>query len=204
MPKSTLIRKPFLNYDQQIEQLKSKGLNVPDEQHAKLILNKTGYYSLINGYKDIFKNTSNHNFAEGTSFDDIYTLYLLDADLREIILKYILIFEKHIKSSISYHFTILYGNGRSVYQNLTNYDYGNHLSDIQLLFKKMNHKINAKYVSPQISHYLTTYRDIPLWVLTTELRMLFWIISRIRNCIYQKNMVFTNQVNLIFFQLLFP
>lgn len=86
-------------------------------------------------------------------------------------MKYILIFEKNIKSSISYHFTLLYGNGINYYQNLNNYDYPKHIPVLQYLFKKMNEKLNGKHASPQIAHYIATYHDVPLWVLMTDLTL---------------------------------
>jgi abortive infection bacteriophage resistance protein len=166
---SSLDRKPFLDYNGQIQQLKSKNLMIPDEPYAKYILEKVSYYNLINGYKDVFKNPSSNNYLNDTTFDDIYNLYQMDACLRNVFLKYFLIVEKHIKSSISYHFTSLYGNGRFAYQNTANYDFGNHSKDIQKLFHKIDNKICGQYVSPQIAHYYKTYQDVPLWVLNTDL-----------------------------------
>lgn len=171
MNKNLLNHKPFLSYQQQIEYLELRNLIIPDSNTAMSILKKTGYYILINGYKDSFKNPDTNHFYIGTTFEDIYRLYLFDSDLREILLKYILIFEKSIKSSISYHFTDLYGNGISSYENLKNYDFKTHFHDIQKLFYKMDKKIHRKTVSPQISHYIKTYRDVPLWVLMTDFTM---------------------------------
>lgn len=167
--KTTLLNKPFLDYQAQISKLKVKHLIIENELAAIEILKKTSYYGLINGYKDCFKDNSTHCFVNGTTFEDIYNLYLFDADLRDVFLKYILIFERHIKSSISYHFSNLYGNGTKFYQNLSNYDYGKHKSEVQRLFAKMNNKLLGKQRSQQISHYMNTYGDVPLWVLTTDL-----------------------------------
>lgn len=164
-----LQKKPFLDYQSQIDYLKQKQLIIADEVSAMAILEKISYYGLINGYKDIFKDPVTNNFYPGTTFENIYNLYLFDAELREVFLKYILIFEKHVKSSIAYHFTNTYGNGIAFYQNTNNYDYGNHLSDVQYLFHKMNGKIYGRHPSPQIAHYISTYQDVPLWVLTTDL-----------------------------------
>ena len=166
---NNLQKKPFLDYKAQIKYLKQKQLIITDDVSAIATLEKTSYYGLINGYKDIFKDPDTNNFYPDTSFDDIYNLYLFDAELREVFLKYILIFEKHVKSSISYYFSKLYGNGISFYQDISNYDYGNNLSDVQYLVQKMNRKINGRHSSAQVSHYMTTYQDVPLWVLTTDL-----------------------------------
>lgn len=171
MNTSLLHQKPFLEYDRQIEYLKSKGLQISNSEYAISILQKISYYSLINGYKDIFKNQQTHDFINGTTFENIYTLYLFDADLREFFLKYILIVEANIKSSISYHFTKLYGNGIAYYQDKFNYDYGNNEKDIKKLFYKMDCKIHGKFRSPQVSYYMNTYHDVPLWVLNTDLTL---------------------------------
>ena len=50
--------KVFFSYQQQIEKLvKEKDLLIADEEYAKEMLKRYSYYSLISGYKDIFKNT---------------------------------------------------------------------------------------------------------------------------------------------------
>lgn len=166
-----LRKKPFLDYEHQILLLEKKGLIIQDKERAIEILTKTSYYGLINGYKAMFKDPNTNKYKEGTSFEDIYALYLFDEQLREIILKYILIFEKAIKSSLSYHFSALYGNGISEIQDISNYEYGKHKSDIQYLFRKMKGKISGRHVSPQIEHYMNVYKDVPLWVLITDLTL---------------------------------
>ena len=58
--------KDFLNYDQQIEKLKSeKNLLIDNVAYAKEILKQTSYYSLIGGYKDIFKNPTTKKYKDG-------------------------------------------------------------------------------------------------------------------------------------------
>ena len=51
-----LEKKQFLTYDEQIRFLEEKkGLTISDKEYAKQILLKTGYFPLINGYKEVFK-----------------------------------------------------------------------------------------------------------------------------------------------------
>lgn len=169
MSANLLQKKPFLDYNAQINYLKQKHLLIPNEAYAIKALEKYSYYGLINGYKDIFKNPATNCFYPDTTFDEILNLYLFDTELRDVFLKSILIFEKNIKSSMSYHFTELYGNGIASYQDMKNYDFGNNFEDIRYLFKKMSIKINGKNASPQVVHYIKTYRDVPLWVLITDL-----------------------------------
>ena len=63
------MQKIFLNYDQQIEKLKNeKNLLIDNEAYAKEILKQTSYYSLIGGYKDIFKNPTTKKYKDGTEW----------------------------------------------------------------------------------------------------------------------------------------
>ena len=59
-------KKCFLTYDEQISFLvREKGLHISDQNHAKALLLKTGYFSLINGYKEVFKQSETGKFRNG-------------------------------------------------------------------------------------------------------------------------------------------
>lgn len=117
-------KKQFLTYEEQIIFLEEKkGLIISDKEYARRILLKIGYFPLINGYKEIFKESTTDQFQRGTTFEDIYELYCFDNDLRNIFIKYILVVERNIKSSLSYHFCNEYGDLQSDYLNVSNYDY---------------------------------------------------------------------------------
>ena len=50
--------KTFFTYEQQLNKLQQeKDLIIPDTDAAKLTLEKLSYYSLIGGYKELFKHT---------------------------------------------------------------------------------------------------------------------------------------------------
>ena len=87
--------KPFMTYDQQIQKLRDKHLIVADEDSAKDILRQIGYFTLITGYKDLFKNPTTKNYRDGTTFQDILTLYRFDQDLRQLTLNHLLHVEQH-------------------------------------------------------------------------------------------------------------
>ena len=77
----------FLTYQQQIDKLKKeKGLLIRDEQYAKAMLQQIGYFSLISGYKDIFKNPTTKRYRDNIQFEDIVLLYDFDSKLRELFL----------------------------------------------------------------------------------------------------------------------
>ena len=53
-----MMEKKFLTYDQQIEKLQNeKQLTISDVPAAIHMLEHISYYSLIGGYKDLFKHT---------------------------------------------------------------------------------------------------------------------------------------------------
>lgn len=61
-----------------------------DGAYAKVILKQTSYYSLISGYKDIFKNPTTKKYKDGTRFEDIVELYYFDELLRQLFLRYLI------------------------------------------------------------------------------------------------------------------
>lgn len=166
-----LEKKQFLTYDEQITFLEEKkGLMISDKEYAKKILLKIGYFPLINGYKEVFKQSINDQFQKGTTFEDIYELYSFDNELRNIFLKYILMAERNIKSSLSYHFCKEYGDLQSDYLSVNNYDYtGKKKNVINKMVKIMSGQLRYDSDYVYIRHYMTTYQYVPLWVLMNVL-----------------------------------
>ena len=109
--------KPFMTYEQQIQKLRDKNLTITDVEEAKSILRHDGYYALITGYKDLFKNPSTKNYRDGTTLQDILALYQFDEQLRELTLRHLLHIERHIRSTLSYAFCDQFGEQQSAYLN---------------------------------------------------------------------------------------
>ena len=114
--------KPFKTYEDLLIFLQDeKNLTIENLDTARHILLKTSYFSLISGYKDIFKNPTTGNYIDGTTFEDIYRLYQFDNELRSIFLKYMLIAERSVKSSLAYHFSDTYGEDQKEYLSTSHY-----------------------------------------------------------------------------------
>lgn len=136
---------------------------------------------MINGYKEIFKVSAGNKFQEGTKFEDIYELYCFDNDLRNIFLKYILMLERNIKSSLSYHFCMEYGDLQSDYLNVKNYDYtGKRKIVINKMIKIISGQLRNDSDYEYIRHYMLTYQYVPLWVLMNVLTI--GQLSKIYSC----------------------
>lgn len=78
------VHQPPMTIDEQVENLKSIGLIVDDEEHAKQILNDISYFRLIKAYSLNLKQ-KNGNYNEKTTFRQIVDLYLFNANFRQII-----------------------------------------------------------------------------------------------------------------------
>ena len=165
--------KIFLTYDQQIDKLKNdKNLQIDDTAYAKEILRQVSYYSLIGGYKDIFKNPTTKKYKDGTKFDDIVELFYFDEALRQLFLKYLIKVENEMKSQISYVFTEKHGENQTEYLKKKNYNYvgKKNQRDIDYLVDK----VLMGYVTKPtdyiyINHAQRKYGNVPLWVLTNAL-----------------------------------
>ena len=166
-------RKRFLTYDEQISFLsEQKQLIIEDQEYAKRILFQTGYFALINGYKRIFKNPQTNKFQVGVRFEDVYGMYCFDRNLRSILLKYILICEQTIKSSLSYHFCQIYGEDQKAYLNPINYlQSENHSRMIKKIIQKMSAQLNENSSYYYIRHYVKRYQSVPFWVLVNTLTL---------------------------------
>ncbi len=58
--------KIFFTYEQQINKLQQeKNLIIPDTSAAKLTLEKLSYYSLVGGYKQLFKHAPSQKYIYG-------------------------------------------------------------------------------------------------------------------------------------------
>lgn len=163
--------KPFLTYEQQLQKLTDKGLVIPNPAQAMSLLKKHSYFALISGYKSPFKSSSGM-YKINTSLEDIYSLYVFDDTLRTIILRNILIVEKHIKSLISYSFCEEYGEDQQHYLNATRYNYS---SDTQKEINDLIGRLSKIAEDPKdysyIRHQLERHNNIPLWVMMKALTL---------------------------------
>lgn len=164
--------KPFLTYVQQIQKLKDKNLVIPDEPSAAAILHRYGYFALITGYKDLLKNRTTKRYLDGTTFDDIVTIYHFDEQLRELTFRYLLHIERHIRSSLSYSFCDLYGENQSAYLDKHKYDISSAFKEREvdkLIGKFLFPLIDRPTKYPYIEHHKTSHHNVPLWVLVGAL-----------------------------------
>ncbi|NFE96230.1 Abi family protein [Clostridium botulinum] len=164
-----------------------KKLLIPDTDKTIDIINRHNYYRL-SGYAKYFYNKE-RNFIEGTSFDDIYNLYLFDSQLRSLIFKLTeeieLNFRSYIASYIAHNFGPL---GYLDSKNFFRINYHEKFSKI------VTEKIDQYKDKPFIKWNIETYGSkLPIWILVeilsfTNLSMLY---SNFKNK-DQKNIITKN------------
>lgn len=171
--------KEFKTIDEQINLLKSRNILFENEENAKKILLHNNYYNIINGYKDLFLENNNPvKYKQGTKFEEIYSLYEFDRQLRSIFLEYILKIENSLRSLTAYYFSKEYGNNN--YLKLENFEIFNNVNVtietkqkqikfIQNLIGSINKNIAQNMDNNYINHYMTQYGFTPLWVLVNIL-----------------------------------
>ena len=89
-------KKEFRTLDEQISILRNKGLTINDESATKDVLLRENYF-FINGYRSLFFD-KNRKFLQGTRFEELYSAFLFDRNIRNVLFKNLLVVENNILS----------------------------------------------------------------------------------------------------------
>ena len=163
--------KEFKTIDQQIDILRKKGLIIDDEARTYDILLKENYF-FLNGYRHLFMNSpTDKTFISGSTFSELYSLFLFDRYSRNIFFKNLLIIENRLKSFISYQMSKKYGYKEKDYLNVKNFtndpEKKRRVHDV---IEKMKRQIRINTSRHNATlHYLNNYGYIPLWILVKVL-----------------------------------
>lgn len=167
--------KPFKTIDEQIAILESRGMRT--DGNTARVLAQEGYYSVVNGYKDLFLNkalTSQLNadaYKEGATFQEVYRLYSFDRDLRLAMFRYFSIAEATLKTACAYQFSEFHSKEVEPYLDKSNYRSEKKYSGwIDGLISDFNTALGRNpNKKPKRKEYLEHYRrnhdEVPLWVL---------------------------------------
>lgn len=163
--------KPFLNYQDQINNLiTKKGLIIKDPSFAEKKLQEIRYYALIDGYKSIFYDYTNRTYLPGTTFEDIVHLYDFDEELRLLIFKYICHIEQKIRSQISYYFCDKYSSNQADYLNPNHYNFSKqNKREINKLIQILSYNANNSSAHNYIIYQRKKYQNVPLWAIVNTL-----------------------------------
>ncbi|WP_313963224.1 Abi family protein [uncultured Streptococcus sp.] len=169
--------KEHKTFNQQLTILRNRGVVVPTNGKPKRFLEQENYYNVVNGYKDLFLIKDSNNlpvepelYQEGTHFNELKALFLFDRELRILLLKYLLIFENSIKTTVAYEFSKKYPR-KNAYLDIANFvdnDPKKVLQQISILTKTIHDKVDR---TGAIKHYIEEHGEVPLWVLVNFLTM---------------------------------
>lgn len=172
-----MIEKDFKTLDEQIEIFRHKGMIINDEKYVKQVLLRENYF-FLNGYRHLFlKSKEDKTFKQGTTFEEMYSLFLFDRSVRNVIFKYLLVIENNLKSIFSYQLSKKYGYREKDYLKEKNFTKApEKQAQLNDLIKKMKRQIRVNGSQHSATqHYVTNYGYIPLWILVKVLS--FGIVS---------------------------
>lgn len=180
--------RPFMAVESQVQQLNRRGLQT--DMRTLWILEREGYYSVVNGYKDPFldkeagKRTHEDRYLTGTSFNDLYALFVFDRNLRFLLFRMTTLSEAILKTICSYEFTKENADEKNPYLNIANYAETGKAHDKAVLLIPKLEKIISLNRNPRfpdrkeyLRHCLEEYEgEVPLWVLCNDLTIgqIYW------------------------------
>ena len=157
--------KSFKTIDQQITILRGKGLIIDDNDETRNLLLRENYF-FISGYRHFFE-TSKDKFIKGTTFEELYGIFIFDRKLRNIFFKNLLVIENNVKSILSYELSQVYGANDKEYLMPKNYTNDPmQVRQVHDVLNKVNRQIRINGTGHSATyHYITNYGYVPMWIL---------------------------------------
>ena len=160
--------KEYKSNDDLINHLISKGVIIENKKDAARKIEKYTYYAIVNTYKEVFKDGD--KYFNSVTFDEIYSLYDFDKNLRAIFLKYALEIEVIIKSLIANTISKKYGIEN--YFDRKSFDINADSDSVSGLIYNIEEELNKNYGKhAAITHYLGVYGYVPPFVLVKVLTL---------------------------------
>lgn len=159
--------KPALTFEQQLEHLASRGLQIDNQSDALQQLTSISYYRLSAYWYPFRKRNTDETvssfFSPNSSFEEVVGLYEFDRKLRLLVLDALERIEVSVRTKITYHIGHKYG--AFGYLDPKNFhEKFNHAKWVSRLNNEV-HRSSDEFVN----HYKTKYTDypnIPIWMLT--------------------------------------
>jgi abortive infection bacteriophage resistance protein len=158
------LKKPY-TIDEQIKKLKDHGVVISDEAFARNVLQKVSYYRL-SGYMLQYRlSIDSHEMIKGIRFEDIYTAYCFDEEIRSLLRQYIEKAEFFYKDLIGNKFAELKCQTPPYDQH---YDVKNYYDKVGITKTLQNFTKEKSYYkdSAIVKHHFNKYADkMPVWVM---------------------------------------
>lgn len=100
--------KPATTFDEQIDLLIGRGMEIPDRDRARHYLAHLNYYRLGAYWLPFEADHATHRFRPGTRFEDVVGLYVFDRELRLLVMDAIERLEVSVRTQWAYHLAHAY------------------------------------------------------------------------------------------------
>lgn len=159
----------YTTIDEQIKKLKSQHLLFENEAYACTCLRTYGYYNIINGYRDpyIIRDYDRKTYVPDISFEQIFSLFTLDHNIRNSVLLAMIDLEEHLRAVCAEIISDSFGSDYNQYLLYNNYR-DKHVSDPKF---NRNNVLNSMKKVAELSHsqpikyYREEHNIIPPWIL---------------------------------------
>lgn len=158
----------YTTIEKQIEKLKSQHLIIEDENFARNMLKQCGYSNLIKSYREpyIIRKNEKIFYRSGVTFNQIYSLYILDKNLRNAVIASMLDLEEHIKATTSDIIAQSFGVHHEEYLKFKNYrDKKKRNPKFTLSKILLDMKDALESGKNPVAHYRIEHNLVPPWIL---------------------------------------
>ncbi|MDB9494216.1 Abi family protein [Spirulina major CS-329] len=146
-------QKPSLSFREQIERLQARGLIIENLNIAEETLARISYYRL-SAYTRFFQDekSQQHQFKDGSKFEDVIRFYEFDKSLRMLVFNAIESIEVAVRTQVIYHYSQVYGSHWYLDQSLFK-----HPDFHQSLINEITEYCQKKNVAVFVKHYRQKY-----------------------------------------------
>jgi len=159
----TPYKKPYQSAPQLCDKLKEQGLEIADQPSTETTLNRSSYYRL-KAYFFPFKDPTTNLFHPNTTFEDCYSLYLFDSELRRYLFSVIEKIEIGVRSLFDQWMTKETGNPFWYLDSSLFTGNGQQITTIgrvRDMFKGSQEEFAKHFQSKYYNEYCPFYRDLP-------------------------------------------
>jgi len=171
-----------LTFEEQLQKLKKHGVIIANEEKALRVLKEINYYRLTGYALQFRKDPRYSDYVNGTTFESIYHIYLVDERLRDLFRMYIEKAEIYYRTQIAYGFSMVKCKEAPYDQH---YDINNFYNKTGYQEVLDNFKREKNYYKDSliVKHHKNKYANkMPLWVMV-EL-MSFSNLSKLYSAMY--------------------
>ncbi|NLA70936.1 MAG: Abi family protein [Clostridiaceae bacterium] len=169
-----LKQKTFRTYKEQIEFMRSRGIEITDEKRAIETLSTFSYYSLVNLNKHLYGGLNRREFTGNPSIMDLQLAHMVNMNFYQVVLKGILYVEASFKTKLAYLISRKFGSvsGDDITDPNANYFYRGYYdssssltnSILSTLQNKLRYLESSANENSYSREFLADNKQLPPWI----------------------------------------